>query len=145
MTATLAQRLVKWASDIHLARESAEKLRLDMAAFVCQHELAWDLLSEFGPGEPFLDRYGCRYRLKDEDRKACWKGRWERESSYEDGSYVCLGDNREGGWCSPCQAREKLRKPYAEAKKRLGYLRGSLWRLAKRAHAEVEAELDAVK
>lgn len=139
---TTAQRFMKWASEIHLAREHAEKLRREMAAFECQHELAWDLLSESGPGEPFLDRDGCCYRLKDEDRKACWKGRWERHSEYDDGDYVCLGDNREGGWCGPCETREKLRAPYAAARKRLGSLKGALWRLAAKAHAEVEMELD---
>jgi hypothetical protein len=38
--------------------------------------------------------------------------------------------------------REKLRPAYAEAKKRLGSLKAALWRLAAKAHAEAEAELD---
>lgn len=141
---TTAQRLMKWASEIHLAREHAEQLRRGMAAFECQHELAvfmtWDLWDEeFSSARHDED---ARERPTNEDAKPCWKGKWFYLGSCDGSEYRALGDNREGGWCGPCKAREKLRPPYAAAKKRLGSLKGALWRLAARAYAEVEAELD---
>lgn len=142
---TTAQRLMKWASDIHLARETVEKIRREMAVFQCQHELAvfltWDLYDhEFSPARHDED---ARERPAiEEDGKPCWKGQWVHLGSYEGSEYRTLGDNRDGGWCGPCEAREKFRKSYAAARKRLGSLKGALWRLAAKAHAEVEAELD---
>lgn len=130
---TIAQRLMKWASEIHLAREHAEKIRREMAALRCEHELALEIACEsrlYPPG-------GDHYRFDCDDAKPCWKGHPDRSDGF-----IALGDLRDSGWCEPCEKREKLRGPYAAAKRRLGSLKGALWRLAATAHAEVEAELD---
>ena len=120
------------ALKMHATRREVERLRLELARHECQHELAAEIV-EYGfekfPSE-FRDRDGERYEFKGDDRKPCWKGEWE---SSEDGTEdVAVGDNRDGGWCGPCEKREKLREPYGDAKRKLGALKTAFWRTAKR-------------
>ena len=115
---------------MHRTRVQAETLRKQMAACECQRE-------ERQNGWP------------------CWKATWippEYDNSMDAprlafrGYWDHAGGNAEEGeprwapWCDSCAKREKLRAPYAKAKRLLGTLKTMLWRAAKRLHDSAERE-----
>lgn len=123
---------------LHHARLDVERLRREMAACQCQHELAGEFLHGFDT--PYrdalaLDRDGTPYAWRDPetgevllDWQPCWKGRWSNEEGV---GYITLGEG-ERGTCDPCARREKMRQPYSEAKRHLGATKSALTRAAKR-------------
>lgn len=122
---------------LHQAGLEFQRLRAEMAAFECQHELAAELADLVYLAEDFdFDAVDRRPQPSSGDRKPCWKGQWKHRGPDGDGEYVTLGQKR-GGWCTPCQSREKLRPSFVAAKSRLAHLKGALWGFAKR-----EAERD---
>lgn len=112
---TTAQRIMKWASEMHLARAKALALHAERQALQCERE----------------------NQTPDPQPRACWVATHRDQ----DGTAVQFHGGQE--WCSSCRARQIVNRTYRDAVRRLGSMKGALWRLAARAHSEVEAELDA--
>lgn len=119
------QRLMKWASEIHLARVNVEKLHAERLALECARESG---ALPLPPGK---------------QPHPCWKWVADCRTDREGDS---VADNWANGggrsWCLTCIERQRVHALYRHAVARLGSLKGALWRLAAKAHAEVEAELD---
>ena|ERR1700753_3411397 len=119
-------KLEQLAVRLHKARAKVSSIKSDMAAFRCQYEQAAIFLSEL------RDRNGFPYEAHDTLQDPCWKGTYEDcGDSYGRKEYVAFGDDRDGGWCGPCKAREKLREPLSEVKLRMAGLAGAFWRAVK--------------
>lgn len=125
----------------HRARMEVRRIKREMAACQCQHELAADICSErkdadvadpFHVGEPFfLDRNGQPYEFRSDDFCPCWKGQWidcDETRPY----YEAQGDFRPSGWCDPCRKRETIRKDLEPARRRFAGLKSAIWALAKK-------------
>lgn len=128
---TTAQRLMKWASEIHLARAEVQRLHAERSAIQCEREQAyeaWLREDEANSGRPPPGQY-----------QPCWKWVSDDEGSGHAGELSTTGE-----WCESCIRRHDIHKRYRHAMARLGSLKGALWRLAAKAHAEVEAKLDAL-
>lgn len=138
--ASLEVRIRRLLSKLHLARGEVSSLRRKMGDFICQHELGAELAESVREQNWHACIQDHREHPSGDDLKPCWKGKWESDGY--DSEYVCLGDNRDGGWCGPCLDRERLRAPLAAARRRLAGLQSALWKLAADVHSVVEHELD---
>ena len=74
----------------------------------------------------------CEYEARtDFALRPCWKGEMvdydESERRYE-----AEGDDRPGGWCGGCKAREQIRTALVPARRRLAGLKSAIWAAAKK-------------
>lgn len=126
---TIQQRLMKWASDIHLTRLEVQRLHAERGAIRCERELAHEAW--------LCSDVANQGRTPPGQHRPCWK--W---LSDDEGSYYAGDASHTGERCAPCIERHRIHQLYRHAMGRLGSLKGAFWRLAAKAHAEVEAELD---
>ncbi len=100
---------------------------------------------QVGVGYSLGERAGAKAASRaviGKQERPCWKPRRFNENGTVVGWF---GGWDPLDWCAPCRKRQNIHAEYKIAVQRLGSLKGSLWRLAKRAHAEVAAELDKAK
>lgn len=103
----IVDRLLVWANDIHLAREEVKRLHKERGAFQCAYE------------EPI-----------GKERHPCWK--WVTDDGVSD-----RWDNHRGlDTCESCEKRDRVNAKYHAAVRRLGALKGALWKFAAKAHQE---------
>jgi hypothetical protein len=67
----------------------------------------------------------------------CWKRHLEYSPTSDTHHWVATGDRRAPGWCDACRKREALWKQGKAARRTLGALKTSLWRIAKRLAEKV--------
>lgn len=127
-TRSFEERCRDILSKASACRQEIRRLRNEMCSCLCQHELGAELAMSVHESDWHRCIQDSRDPPSGDDFKPCWRGRWEGDGCGS--NYVCVGDDRDGGWCDPCRARQKLRAPLSQAKLRLSGLMSQLWRLA---------------